>query len=409
MNTTFQVRFWEIQHKKGRRRPYGVRWITATQEHSAWFANKAQANNRRSELMTAARNGESFDIASGLPVSEIKRKTSLSFLAFAQSYMDMKWPDAAAKSRSSMVDALATVAVAFVREVAGKPKPTDLRRVLVSHLLPPTTRDNELSPNDSAVVAWLVQQSRPLYDLTEASAVRAALDAVATKMDGTSAAPTVYRRKRAVLFNLLSYAVEKDLLSDNPLVKIKRKAPKMAGEVDPGVVANPAQVTELLTAVTYVGRRNRDRGTHLYAFFATCYYAAARPAEGLALRETDCKLPDQGWGELTLGESRPNAGKRWTDSGEVHDRRGLKHRAANERRFVPIPPVLVRILREHIDRYGTGPEGRLFRSPTAVSSDRGPICGSGTRPGDMRCCRLRSHRCSPVGRTTCVTRLCRCG
>lgn len=95
--------------------------------------------------------------------------------------------------------------------------------------------------------------------------------------------------------------------------------------MDPRVVANPAQVRQLLTAVTYVGRRNRDRGSHLAAFFAVGYYAAAQPAEGLAFREQDCTLPAQGWGELALGESRPAAGKRWTDSGEVHDRRGLKH------------------------------------------------------------------------------------
>lgn len=30
---------------------------------------------------------------------------------------------------------------------------------------------------------------------------------------------------------------------------------------------------------------------------------------------------------------------------------------------MPIPPVLVGILRDHLDRYGTGPDGRLFRSP----------------------------------------------
>lgn len=60
----------------------------------------------------------------------------------------------------------------------------------------------------------------------------------------------MYRRKRAVIFNLLSYAVELELLSENPLNNIKREAPKISGEVDPGVVANPAQVDQLLTAVT---------------------------------------------------------------------------------------------------------------------------------------------------------------
>ncbi|MBV8538978.1 MAG: site-specific integrase [Pseudonocardiales bacterium] len=189
------------------------------------------------------------------------------------------------------------------------------------------------------------------------------LDGMAAKLDGTNAAATVYRRKRAVLSNLLSYAVERELLTDNPLTRVKRMAPKMIDQLDPRVVANPAQVRELLTAVTYVGRRNRDRGAHVHAFFATVYYSAARPAEVLALRETDCKLPDAGWGELALGESRPAAGKRWTDSGEVHDRRGLKHRGVKDVRIVPIPPALVDILRDHLDTYGTGPDGRLFRSP----------------------------------------------
>lgn len=202
--------------------------------------------------------------------------------------------------------------------------------------------------------------------------MREVLDGLAAKLDGANVAATVYRRKRAVLFNLLSYAVERELLTDNPLAKVKRATPKMIDQVDPRVVANPGQIRELLTAVTYVGHRNRDRGAHLYAFFATGYYSAARPAEVLALRDTDCKLPETGWGELALGESRPAAGKRWTDSGEVHDRRGLKHRSVKDVRVVPIPPVLVDILRAHLATYGTAPDGRLFRSPN------GGVVGSST-------------------------------
>src|SRR5688572_31771931 len=54
---------------------------------------------------------------------------------------------------------------------------------------------------------------------------------------------TLFRsRKRAVLFNLLSYAVERELIPDNPLNRIKRKAAKVVEQVDPRVVANPKQV-----------------------------------------------------------------------------------------------------------------------------------------------------------------------
>ena len=370
MTTTFKVRFWEIadwakskDKKKKKGRPYGVRWVTEGKSHSEWYATKALANSRRSELMQAAREGQPFDVESGLPATELKRQNSLSFVEFAQSYLDMKWPDAAAKTRTSTVDALATAGAGFVRDAADRPAVTDLRRVLTSTLLPPTTRDEELSPDDREVVDWILRYSRPLYDLTDVTAMRDMLDAVATRLDGKSAAATVYRRKRAVLFNMLSHAVERELLPDHPMVKVKRTAPKMVEEVDPRVVANPAQVRQLLTAVTYVGRRNQDRGARLAAFFAVGYYAAARPAEGLALRVQDCALPAQSWGELALGESRPAAGKRWTDSGEVHDRRGLKHRGRKEVRLVQIPPVLVDMLREHLDRFGVGPDGRLFRSP----------------------------------------------
>jgi integrase len=371
MTATFKVRFWEIadwtklkDKKKKKGRPYGVRWVTEHKSHSEWYSTKALAHSRRAELMQAARDGEPFDVDSGLPVAELKRRNSLSFVEFAQSYMDIKWPDAAAKTRTSTVDALATAGTGFVRDAVGRPEATDLRRVLTSTLLPPTTRDGEPSPQDRKVVAWLVRHSRPLHDVTDAVAMRDMLDALATRLDGKTAAATVYRRKRAVLFNLLSYAVERELLTNNPMTKVKRTAPKIAEGVDPRVVANPSQIRQLLTAVTYVGRRNRDRGAHLAAFFAVGYYAAARPAEGLALREQDCTLPSQGWGQLALGESRPAAGKRWTDSGEVHDRRGLKHRGTKEVRLVPIPPVLVSVLREHLDRFGAGPDGRLFRAPT---------------------------------------------
>jgi integrase len=144
---------------------------------------------------------------------------------------------------------------------------------------------------------------------------------------------------------------------------VKWKPPKVAEVVDRRVVVNPGQVRELLTAVTYVGQP--WRGRHLRAFFACMYFAALRPGEVKALRGGGCYLPATGWGRLTLSRSRPQANKRWTDSGEAFDDRGLKHRAEQDTRSVPIPPELVMILREHLDEYGTAPDGRLFRTTTA--------------------------------------------
>jgi hypothetical protein len=278
VTTTFKVKFWEIKRRVGRKRPYPVRWLTDGREHSEWYSGKALASSRLSELTQAARRGEPFDVETGLPVGELRRRNSLSFLEFAQSYMDLKWPDAAATTRASTVEALTTAAAMFVRDGVGRPEVAELRGVLSRTLLPPPRRDGKVSDVDLEIIEWLRRNSRPLYDLTDAVAVRAVLDALAAKLDGKAAADSVYRRKRAVVFNLLSYAVERELIPDNPLTRIKRKVVKVVDQVDPRVVANPKQVGELLAAVTYVGRRNKDRGAHLAAFFAVGYYSAARPA-----------------------------------------------------------------------------------------------------------------------------------
>ena len=70
----------------------------------------------------------------------------------------------------------------------------------------------------------------------------------------------------------------------------------------------------------------------------------------------------KGWGRLTLTGSAKRVGAAWTDDGAAREARGLKHRAQHEMRSVPIPPALVALLRAHLKEYGTGPDGRLFRT-----------------------------------------------
>ncbi|MGQ0480591.1 MAG: hypothetical protein ACT4O0_06115 [Pseudonocardia sp.] len=129
MTSTYKVRFWEVR-KRNRARPYDVRWLTEGREHSESFVTKALANARRSELMQAARRGEAFEIASGLPVSEVRRKSSPTLVELAAEYVAMQWPDQAANSRRSRSEALATACAAFVVDAAGRPEVRELRRVL---------------------------------------------------------------------------------------------------------------------------------------------------------------------------------------------------------------------------------------------------------------------------------------
>ena len=168
----------------------------------------------------------------------------------------------------------------------------------------------------------------------------------------------------AVLYNALGYAVERKLLPVNPIDQVQWSAPEVAEAIDRRVVPSPAQVMELLCAVRAQGRR----GEHLYAFFAVLYYGGLRPSEAVALRDTGCILPSSGWGRLDLADTEPRAGRNWTDNGGARDQRGLKHRSADDVRPVPIPPGLVSILREHLETFGVGPGGRVFRS-----SSEGPL------------------------------------
>ncbi|GAA0400088.1 hypothetical protein GCM10009530_59890 [Microbispora corallina] len=45
----------------------------------------------------------------------------------------------------------------------------------------------------------------------------------------------------------------------------------------------------------------------------------------------------------------------------------LEHRADRETREIPIPPILVAVLREHIKAYSVAKDGRLFRTATGGS------------------------------------------
>jgi integrase len=129
-------------------------------------------------------------------------------------------------------------------------------------------------------------------------------------------------------------------------------------EIDFRFVPGPKLAKSLIDAVGEQG----ERGRHLMAFFGCLYYAANRPGEAASLREDDFILPEEGWGEVLLSTSMPRVGSCCTDTGESFDTRGLKKRARKATRPVPIPPVLVPLIREHIKEFGTAKDGRLFRA-----------------------------------------------
>lgn len=379
---SFDVKLWKVSKTGRKSRPWRLRWVVAGQVHGNTFTTSALAESRRSELWQAMnRRGEAFEIESGLPESEVRAadeaaeavdaEPPLRWFEFCRKYVAGRWRTSAAKSREGMADGLAAVTLAMVRRGDGSPANEALRLAFRWGIVP--ANEGEDPPTElKGAYYWVTTADRPLADLADAEVFEDVLYRVSYKLDGTPAAGDTYKRRRRALNAALEYAVATGELPENPLQRTRRKRVGSNDVVDPRVLVNAVQARQLLTSISYVGSWDRCRGRRLVAFYAVLYYAGLRPAEAVGLRLSDCSLPEKGWGTLTLRETRPVSGKQWTDSGERHDRRGLKARDVSADRPVPIPPVLVAILRTHLKEFGIAKENRVF------GNERGGVVGSST-------------------------------
>ncbi|MFJ2635997.1 tyrosine-type recombinase/integrase [Streptomyces sp. NPDC087422] len=384
--------------KTGRKaRPYRLRWVVASRVAGDTFATSALAESRRNELWHAMRRGEAFHIESGLPESEVRAAEAAAaedaepdpvlWFEFCREYAEARWRTSAAKTRESLADSLAAVSLAMVRQGEGMPSDKELR-LAVRWAMVPAHRDERPPAELKPAYEWLSTSSRPVVDLGDPKVFREVMYRLGYRLDGKAAAGDTMRRRRRALNTALEYAIDAGILTENPLQRTKGKRLGSNDAVDRRVLVNAVQGRQLLAAVSYVGSWHRNRGRRLVAFYAVLLYAALRPAEAAGLRLSDCYLPEAPayvvslvkgfrqpepkWGTLTLRETRPVSGKQWTDSGERHDRRGLKAREAATDRPVPIPPVLVAILRAHLAEFGTAKDGRVF------GNERGDVVGSST-------------------------------
>ena len=361
-DASYDVRVWAIRVYKGKRgTTYIVTWLVAGSRHQQTFATRKLAESFRAGLITAARGGAQFFASDGLPGSLRTDLMERTWYAHACAFIDMKWANASPSHRRGLAEALVWATTAMVTSTRDAPDNDALRKALFHWSFNVTARGHhpieeaEVPADFAEEVAWIARRSMPLRSFASPATVRRAMDAINVKLDGTAAAAPTVARRRAALFSALEYAVELELLPNNPLKQLKIRRPIVAQAVDRRVVVNHAQARRLLSAV-------RSNYPSLEAFFACLYYAALRPAEARHLRVKDCVLPVSGWGELDLLGSTPESGGDWTDSGRANEDRQLKHRGEGDTRPVPAPPELVEILRRHIATFPMSPDGRLFVS-----------------------------------------------
>ncbi len=367
--TTYDVRVWKVEKYVGAAvTTYTVRWSVGGRRRRQPHRTAALAETFRSELLTAMRRGEAFDVATGRPLSMIRREApGTSWYAFACQYLDMKWKGASPKHRKGIAEALIAVTPAMLDAEMDGVTAKAVRSALLNWGYNARRGGPEQPATVTERLEWVAKHSRPVTDLTRPEVARAALEAIASKLDGTRAAGRTATVKRANFSTALGYAVELGLLTTNPIRSIKWQAPKSVRVVDRRAVTNPDQARKLLDTVAVTPRS----GAQLMAFFASMYYSALRPEEAVNIREHWLDLPaDTGWGWMTLEKAAPETGRQWSDSDTRRDVRQLKHRAVGETRRVPVPPALVEILRAHLKGHGTDDEGRLFRGERG-----GPLAG----------------------------------
>jgi len=369
-NITYDVRIWKTEIYRGAKvTTYKVRWKTGPRRWKQPFRTKAQAASFEAELRSAARRGEAFEVTTGRPVSWAREDNDMTWYDFCVSYVDMKWKHSAGKRRATIAWAFVTAMPAMITASKGKSADKAMRTALRQWGFNAKRRAD--CPEDIAVILnWLSRNTRPVSALTDPAVMRAVLDATASQLNGQPASAWTARTNRAILANALEYAVELRIFSSNPIKAVKWIAPQTTQEVDRRSVVNPAQARRLLDAV----RAQLPSGPRLVAFFAVIYYAALRPEEAVNLGRDNITLPPlvrnaatgkweepaDNWGELRFCSAAPEVGAEWTDDGTRREQRHLKSRPPGEWRRVPIPPPLTRLLRAHLETFGTGPGGRVF-------------------------------------------------
>jgi integrase len=357
MAISYDVKVWKTFTYTGKRKKtHHVRWRVARNSFKRVLDNAALADSFHSQLVTASRGGEAFEVASGLPVSLLSKQNQISWFDFAMSYVKMKWPDCAPGSRRSLMDGVVPVAIAMTRPNPDMPEKREISRALRKAFNP--SRKADVEQSEDVATRWVRRNSRMVDEISDPDVLRGVLTALETNLNGKRAAVDTARLRRFALSNSLDYAAEQEFLSENPLTEVKVKKTKYTlKEVDRRSVVNPTQARKLLNEV----RRLSATGERLTAFFGLIYYAALRPEEAAGLTKGNLSIPEHGWGELHLERAVPEVSGAWTDSGAANEGGSLKHRADGEGRTVPCCPELTELLHDHLSQFGTASDGRLFR------------------------------------------------
>jgi integrase len=353
------VRIFQVQDRRRDpriKKPWVVRRRVDGKQTSTSFATRALADRYRSRLLLALEAGERFDRQTGEPVSWLPGPGDIQLHAWVRRWISDQWHEWAPRTRHSALEAMSRF-VPLVRGPDAPAPPDDLRAYLVTALRPGAYVDPE-HPHEQ----WLRQWSMALSDLNR-DLLGGVDKELGMKLDGSGPlAPSTAGRYRKSCRSCIRRAVELERIPSDPWPPrpkgtSRRKVNRQRRAVDVRRLPAPPTMARAIKRI-----RSHQPGSQIYQLMtAVAYYGGLRPSEVVMLRPRALVLPESGWGRIEVVEADVD----YDESGEPKE----------GDRSVPIPPVLVAMLRAWITERKLGPDDLLFRT----RNDRRPAPSNWTR------------------------------
>jgi integrase len=344
-----RVRIYGVQDRRSfalAKLPWVVRYTIDGRHRSKSFRTKAEAERYRVVLLQAVYNGDRFDETTGEPESWQVPLADLRVHEWVRRWLNEQWPEWQPRTRASAAEALARFVTAAL--VPRTEVPESLRSYLHRTLGPDSADDR-----DGDLERWMDRNCLTLGDLDGATVGDIARQ-LTRKLDGEPLAATTAARYRTNARACVLAAVEAGAIPEDPWParsrsRSRRKVARRKRSVDIRSLPDPETMERALRAFS-----SYQAGSRTYRVMtAVAYYAGLRPSEVAMLRVRALKLPANGWGRIDVTEADVS----FDESGEPK----------TGPRSVPIPPVLVGILREWLDDNAmTEPTALLFRTRTGT-------------------------------------------
>ena len=346
MKRTFQeVQVYGIQDRRAStrmNRPWVARWSVDGRQRTKSFRTKAEAERFRSLLMQAVRDGDRFDTTTCEPESWLLSLSDLTVYEWARRWLDEQWVEWQPRTRTSAVESLSKLVMLTVSTPVGK-RDAELRRYLRTAMRP------DAATPDAKWEKWLRDNSVLIGSL-DREAIAEIDRELGLRLDGQPTAASTANRTRIVARACVVAAVAAGAIHGDPWPprahsRARRKVARRKRSVDLRKLPDPATMARAIDAIV-----THAPGSRTYRVMTgVAYYAGMRPSEVVMLRVGALELPSDGWGRIHVVEADIS----FDEPGEPK----------TGPRVVPIPPVLVTMLREWlIERRLVEEDALLFRT-----------------------------------------------